>query len=191
MPVRFFGGMMANFMEFWYYCMHVEMCFICVKSAGHRTVSGWFFTTPPWHRTVPGWASADDIIYRRRPPAVRYVTTQEKFLKNRPMPGRLSNSPVMCKSLKSYVVSLICDHNISCVPIFTMQTSVVVAQWLESVRPVCLLFMIVLLHWFLFNISLLYTQLFLRFLIWKVVSLCTTMMNTGRWLCYMHVIAII
>jgi len=31
----------------------------------------------------------------RRPPPVRYVTTQEKFLKNRPMPGRLSNSPVM------------------------------------------------------------------------------------------------
>jgi len=33
-------------------------------------------------------APADDIIYRRRPPPVRYVTTQEKFLKNRPVPGR-------------------------------------------------------------------------------------------------------
>jgi len=85
-----------------------------------------------YNRTVPGRASADDIIYRRRPPPVRYVTTQEKFLKNRPVPGRLSNWPVMCKSLKSYVVCFICDHSIVCVPIFTMQTSVVVAQWLES-----------------------------------------------------------
>ena len=45
-----------------------------------------------------------------------------------------------------------------------------------------------LLRWFLFNISLFYTQLFL---IWMFVSLCTTMVNTGKWLCYMHVIAII
>ena len=36
----------------------------------------------------------------------------------------------------------LCDHSIVCVPIFTMQTSVVVAQWLKG-RPVCLLFMIV------------------------------------------------
>jgi len=36
---------------------------------------------------------ADDVIYRSRPPPVRYVTTQEKFLKNRPVAGRLSNSP--------------------------------------------------------------------------------------------------
>jgi len=57
-------------------------------------------------------ASADDIIYRRRPPPVRYLTTQEKFLINRQVPGPLSNSPVMCKSLKSYVVSFICDHSI-------------------------------------------------------------------------------
>jgi len=28
------------------------------------------------------------------------------------VPGRLSNSPVMCKSLKSYDVSFICDHSI-------------------------------------------------------------------------------
>jgi len=45
--------------------------------------------------------------------AVRYVTTKEKILKNRPVPGRLSNSPVMCKSLKSYDVSFICDHSIT------------------------------------------------------------------------------
>jgi len=40
--------------------------------------------------------------------SVRYVTTQEKILKNRPVPGRL-----MCKSLKSYDVSFICDHSIN------------------------------------------------------------------------------
>ena len=73
----------------------------------------------------------------RRPPPVRYVTTQEKVLTNRPVPGRLSNSPEMCKSLISYIVSFICDHSIICVPIFTMQTSVVVDQWLE--RSPCLL----------------------------------------------------
>jgi len=49
---------------------------------------------------------------RRRPAPVRYVTTQEKILKNRPVLGRLSNSPVMCKSVKSYDVSFICDHSI-------------------------------------------------------------------------------
>ena len=65
------------------------------------------------HRTVPGRTSADVFIYRRRPAPVRYVTTQEKILKNRPAPGRLSNSPVMCKSLKSYDVSFICDHSIN------------------------------------------------------------------------------
>ena len=41
------------------------------------------------------------------------MTTQYKFLKNRPVPGRLSKSPVMCKSLKSYDVSFICDHSIT------------------------------------------------------------------------------
>jgi len=49
---------------------------------------------------------------RRRPALVRYVTTHEKILENRPVPGRLSNSPVMCKSVKSYDVSFICDHSI-------------------------------------------------------------------------------
>ena len=105
---------------------------------GVRLISYNAVLTPSWHRLVPGLASADDIIYRRRPPPVRYVTTQKKFLKNRPMPGRLSNSPVMCKSLKSYVVSFICDHSIICVPIFTMHTSVVVAQWFE--RSPCMLY---------------------------------------------------
>ena len=60
---------------------------------------------------MPGRASSDVIIYRRRPALVRYVTTQEKILKNRPMPGRLSISTVICKSLKSYGVSFfLCDH---------------------------------------------------------------------------------
>ena len=68
------------------------------------------------HRTVPGRAPADVFIYRRWTVPVRYVTTQEKILKNRPVPGRLSNSPVMCTSLKSYDVSFICDHSIRLLP---------------------------------------------------------------------------
>jgi len=91
--------------------LHVKICFIRVKSAGHRTLS------------VPGRTSADVIIYRRRPAPVRYVTTQEKILKNRPVPGRLSNSPVMCKSLKSYDVSFICDHSITCITILNLSKS--------------------------------------------------------------------
>ena len=62
--------------------------------------------------TVPVRASSDVFIYRRRPAPVRYVTTQMKISKNRPVPGRLSNSPMMCKSVKSYDVSFICDHSI-------------------------------------------------------------------------------
>ena len=81
---------------------------IRVKSAGHRTVSGWSLTTPYGAR--PGIGRCYHI--RRRPAPVRYVTTQEKILKNSPVPGRLSNSPVMCKSVKSYDVSFICDHSI-------------------------------------------------------------------------------
>jgi len=96
-----------------YASLHMKMCFIRVKSAGHCMVSGWSLTTPSWHRTVPGRASADDIIYRRRPTPVRYVTTQEKLLKKRPVPGRLSNSSVICKSLKSYVVNFICADECS------------------------------------------------------------------------------
>ena len=64
------------------------------------------------HFTVPGRAAADVHIYRHRPAPVRYVTTQEKNLKNRPLPGLLSNWPVMCKSLKSYDVNFISDHSI-------------------------------------------------------------------------------
>jgi len=61
---------------------------IRVKSAGHRTVSGWSFTTPYGAR--PGIGRCYHI--RRRPASVRYVTTQEKILKNRPVPRRLLNS---------------------------------------------------------------------------------------------------
>jgi len=56
--------------------------------------------------------SVDVFIYRCRTALVRSVTTQEKILKNRPVPGRLLNSPVMCTPLKSYDVSFICDHSI-------------------------------------------------------------------------------
>jgi len=80
--------------EFWYKCIHHCTWKFRVKLAGHPTV-------------------ADVFIYRRRPAPERYVATQKKILKNRPVPGRLLNSPVMCKSLKSYDVSFICDHSIS------------------------------------------------------------------------------
>ena len=63
-----------------------------------------------------GRAPADVFIYRRRTSPVRYVTTPENILNNRPVPGRLSNSPVMCTSLKSYDVSFICDCSISYMP---------------------------------------------------------------------------
>jgi len=110
--------------KFWYYCMH-HCTWKCV-SYGVRLIFYNIVRCPAGHRPM--------ISYT---PPVQYVTTQEKFLKNRPVPGRLSNSPVMCKSLKSYVVSFICDHSIICVSIFTMQTSVVVSQWLE--RSPCML----------------------------------------------------
>jgi len=48
-------------------------------------------------------------------PHGRHVATQENILKNRPVPGRLSNSRVICQSLKSYGVSLICDYRITLV----------------------------------------------------------------------------
>jgi len=41
-----------------------------------------------------------------------FIYTAEKILKNRPVPGRLSNSPVMCTSLKSYDVSFFGDRSI-------------------------------------------------------------------------------
>ena len=51
--------------------------------------------------------SADFIIYRRRPAPERHLTAQEKIPKNRPVHERVSNSPVICKSPKSYGVSFI------------------------------------------------------------------------------------
>ena len=62
-------------------------------------------------RTVPDRASADVIMYRCRPAPLRYLTTQEKILKIRPLSARSLNSPVICKSLNSYGVSFICEHS--------------------------------------------------------------------------------
>jgi len=67
-----------------YTSLHVKFCFTCVKRPGTVRIS-----------------------YN-----ARYVTTQEKILKKRPVPGRLSNSPVICHSLKSYGISFICDQSI-------------------------------------------------------------------------------
>jgi len=69
-------------------CMHIitrENLFYPCKIGWHRTVPGYFLTTPTGHRThrcrtVPGHASADVIIYRRRPAPVQYVTTLENNL---------------------------------------------------------------------------------------------------------------
>jgi len=60
------------------------------------------------HSLIIYWTA---LVYRNI--YVRFMTTQNKILKNRPVPGRLSNSPVMCKSLKSYDVSFICDRSIN------------------------------------------------------------------------------
>ena len=95
----FFGGMIAKFYINVYIIARANICNPCTY--GTRLI---YYNA--------GRASADVIIYRRRPAPVRYVTTQEKILKKRPVPGQLSNSPVMCKSLKSYDGSFICDHNI-------------------------------------------------------------------------------
>ena len=97
----FFGGMMANFDIHIFIIARENSCKIARAPYGVRLIS-----------YIAGRAPADVFIYRRRSAPVRYVTTQKKILKNRPVPGRLSNSPVMCKSLKSYDVSFICDRSI-------------------------------------------------------------------------------
>jgi len=99
----FFGEMTANF--------HINEFTIAPENSrkigrapcGVRLISYNAVRCPAWHRPML-------FIYIRRPAPVRYVITQEKFLNNRPVPGQLSNSPVMCKSLKSYDVSFICDQ---------------------------------------------------------------------------------
>ena len=125
-------------------------------------------------------------MFRRRTVPVRYVTTQEKFLKNRPVPGRLSNSPVMCKSLISYVVSFICDHSI-CLPIFTMQTSVVVAHWLD--RSPCMLIVYDCFNCVEFYLTFrCFTHNCLLDFSYECLYHCAQRC-TGKWLiCYMHVI---
>jgi len=83
-------------------------CKIGRASYGVRLISynaGWapydVVRCPAGHRPMLSYTGAG-----------RYVTTQEKILKNRSVPRRLSNSPVMCKLLKSYDVSFICDHSV-------------------------------------------------------------------------------
>jgi len=98
--------------KFWYKCIHnCTWKFVLNRPGTVRSPADLLQRRPGTvrHLTVPGRSSADVSIYRRRPVPVRYVTTQEKI---RPVPGRLSNSPVMCKSLKSYDFSFICDHSI-------------------------------------------------------------------------------
>jgi len=100
---------MANFYINVFIIAHANLCKIGRAPYGVRLIS---YNGTVRHCTVPVWAPADVFIYRRRTAPVRYVTMQEKILKNRLVPGRLSNSPVMCTSLKSYDVSFICNHSI-------------------------------------------------------------------------------
>jgi len=78
-----------------------------------------------------GRAFADVCIYRRWPAPVRYVITQEKILKNRPVHKGLSNSPVMCKSLKSYDVSFMFDHSITFMNLLFVST----IRYMSSTNP--------------------------------------------------------
>jgi len=61
-----------------------------------------------FHPCKIGRARCPADLLQRRP-----GTTQKNNLTNRPVPGRFSNSPVMCKSLKSYDVSF-CNYSITC-----------------------------------------------------------------------------
>ena len=84
----FFGGMMVHSDITVFIIAHINLCKI-------------------------SRSSANVFIYRCWPAPVPYVTTQENIIKNLPVPWWLSNSPVMtlCKSLKLYNVSFICDHS--------------------------------------------------------------------------------
>jgi len=101
----FFGGMTANFDINVFIIARKNSC----KIGRTPYVSGpWAYDIvhcPAGHRPMFSYTDAG-----RRP---YDVTAQEKTLKNRSVPGRLSNSPVMGKSLKSYDVSFICDHIIT------------------------------------------------------------------------------
>jgi len=97
----FFWRIIANFDKNVFVIARTKLCKIGRAPYGVRLIS-----------YNADRAPSDVFIYRRRTAPVRYVTTQEKILKNRPVPGRLSNSSVMCTALKSYV-SFICDHSIS------------------------------------------------------------------------------
>ena len=58
-----FGGIMANFDIIVITSLHVKMCFISVKSAWHRTVSGWSFTMPSGHRLMIPYTDASRCPY--------------------------------------------------------------------------------------------------------------------------------
>jgi len=105
-----FGRMMANF------CINLSIVARenSRKIAGHRTVSGWSLTMPAGHRSTsygarPGIGRCYHIQI-----CMRYMWPRKrKILKNRPVPRRLSISPAMCKSLKSYDASFICDYRLT------------------------------------------------------------------------------
>ena len=87
----------------------------------HPCKIGRSLKTPAESLTAPAWTSAYVVIYRRRPAPVQYVTTQGINVENRPVHGRFSISPVICKSLKSYVGTFVCDHSIK----ITFQTYII------------------------------------------------------------------
>ena len=120
----FFGGMMATFDINEFTIAPENSRKIGRAPCGLRLISYNAVRCPAGHRPMSH--------IRRRPAPVRYVTTQEKILKNRQVPRRLSNSPVMCKSVKSYDVSFICDHSINNTHFF----SVVYSKGEKQIRSV-------------------------------------------------------
>jgi len=75
--------------------LHVNNCFIPVKSAGYRAVPGRSLTSPARRRMLPDRAWTDAIIYRHWPAPVQNVTMQWKYVENQTVPGRFSNSLVI------------------------------------------------------------------------------------------------
>jgi len=95
----------SNDGEGWYWCswLHVKILFL-PWNIGRAPYSARLISkTPVGHRTM---SNCGECYHIQTPVGAR--TIYDKAL----MPGRFSNFPVSCKSLKSYGDSFICDHSI-------------------------------------------------------------------------------
>jgi len=110
LTVCFFGRMMANSDLNEY--LHAYLFHPCKigRSLKHQPGSS---RCPPGHRPMLSYTDAGAPL--------QYVTTQGINVENRPAHGRFSISPVICKSLKSYVGTFVCDHSIK----ITFQTYII------------------------------------------------------------------